>query len=417
MKFKHSFKTAIRGVKTHTSRSALTVLGIVIGVTAVIMVVAIGQGAQNLILSQIQGLGTKTIAVIPGRQPSGPADIAALFLDSLKEKDLASLKKRENVPYAADIMPVVFGPVRLLYESETYQATMLGGGSTDTNDIMSRVFDVYPEQGRFFSAEEVKSKINVAIIGDKIRKELFGLSDPLGQRFKINGINFLVIGVLAPKGQVSFFNFDDTLLVPYTTAQQYILGRKHFDRIIVVAESDKTVGRTVEDIKTTLRLNHGITDPTKDDFFVQTQADLASRLKTITDILTIFLASIAAISLIVGGIGIMNIMLVSVTERTQEIGLRKALGAKKRDILTQFLLEAVILTIAGGLIGIVLGALLSWGVSMILSNYFSLGWRFAFPASAAILGIGVASVVGIIFGLYPARQASLKSPVEALRYE
>ncbi|MFY9492883.1 MAG: ABC transporter permease [Minisyncoccia bacterium] len=165
MKFQHSFKTAIRGVRTHTSRSALTVLGIVIGVTAVIMVVAIGQGAQNLILAQIQGLGTKTIAVIPGRQPSGPADIAALFLDSLKEKDLVSLQKKENAPYLEDIMPLVFGPVRLLYNNDTYQTTMLGGGSMDTNDIMGRIFDVYPEAGgRFFSAEEVKSKASASLI-------------------------------------------------------------------------------------------------------------------------------------------------------------------------------------------------------------------------------------------------------------
>ena len=399
------------------SRSVLTLLGIVIGIASIITVMSVGEGAKNLILGQIQGLGSKTIAVIPGRQPRGPTDIAALLLDSLKEKDLNSLRKRENVPYAADVMPVVFGPIRLAYEGETYQTTMLGGGSTDTNDILGKVFDVYPEKGRFFSVEEVNSKASVATIGDKIRRELFGFTDPLGKILKVNGLNFRVVGVLAPKGQVSFFNFDDTLLVPYTTAQQYILGRKHFDRIIVVAKSDETVETTVGDIAVTLRINHGITDPSKDDFFIQTQADLADRLGTVTSILTILLTSVAGISLLVGGIGIMNIMLVSVTERTREIGLRKAIGATNRNILTQFLLEAVMLTIGGGVIGIILGLSLSFSASFILGQYLGVDWGFTIPLNAIIIGLGLSAFVGIVFGTYPARQASLKSQIEALRYE
>ena len=205
--------------------------------------------------------------------------------------------------------------------------------------------------------------------------------------------------------------------MPYTTAKEAIFGIKYFHRFIVQADSEENVSRTVEDIEETLRSSHGITDPTKDDFFVETQADLAARLSTITDVLTLLLVSIAAISLLVGGIGIMNIMLVSVTERTREIGLRKAIGATNRDILTQFLLEAVILTGLGGLAGIFLGAILSVAVGFILSQFVGLPWAFSFPALAAFLGLLVSGAVGLVFGIYPARQASLKSPIEALRYE
>ena len=226
-----------------------------------------------------------------------------------------------------------------------------------------------------------------------------------------------MIGILPKKGQVSFFNFDEVALLPYTTAQQHIFGVKYFHRFVIEAESEEAISRTVRDVEFTLRESHGITDPSKDDFFIETQVDLAERLSTITDILTLLLVSIATISLIVGGIGIMNIMLVSVTERTREIGLRKALGATSRDIMRQFLLEAVILTVVGGAIGIIFGALFAFLASLILSQALSISWQFIFPISAVALGLGVSSAVGLIFGLYPARKASKKSPIEALRYE
>ena len=226
-----------------------------------------------------------------------------------------------------------------------------------------------------------------------------------------------MIGVLPKKGQVSFFNFDEMAIVPYTTMQKYILGINYFHRFIVESENEALISRTVIDVNQTLRESHDITDPSKDDFFVQTQEDLVKSLGTITTALTMFLAAVAAISLIVGGIGIMNIMLVSVTERTREIGLRKALGATNRDILTQFLLEAMMLTATGGIVGIILGTTFSFLISLVLSNVLGLLWTFTFPIGASIVGILVSGTIGIVFGLYPARKASLKSPMEALRYE
>ncbi len=412
MILKHSFKTAVIGLKTHKMRSALTVLGIVIGVAAIILVMSLGEGAQNLIISQIQGIGSKTIAIVPGRHPKGPSDIVQTFSDSLKEKDLESLQKKSNVPDAEKVMPIVFGGVSGAYQNETYWFTLFGA-----TEAMTEFFDIAPEKGFFFGDSEVTSRADVAVIGAKVKKELFGDSEAIGQKIKIKNRNFRVIGILPSKGQFSFFNLDDAAVVPYTTAQQYVFGIKYFNRLIVNAKSEEAIPRAIEDIKTTLRNNHNITDPEKDDFFVETQGQAIEQVSSITGILTAFLAAIAAVSLVVGGIGIMNIMLVSVTERTREIGLRKAIGATKKDILVQFLLEAVILTLSGGILGIISGTVLAYAVSLILSYYVSLDWAFVFPFSSVVLGMGVAALIGLIFGIYPARQASLKSPMESLRYE
>lgn len=309
-------------------------------------------------------------------------------------------------------MPVVFGTDVALYQGETYRLTLLGA-----SELITQIFDLQTSQGNFFNDEDIKNRADVVVLGAKVKKELFGESDALGEKIKIKNRSFRVIGVLPAKGQVSFFNFDEIALIPYTTAQQYIFGIKYFHRLIVEADSEKTVNQAVRDITATLRTLHNITNPEKDDFHIETPADIAARLTVVTGVLTIFLAMVAAISLLVGGIGVMNIMLVSVTERTREIGLRKALGATSQDILTQFLVETIILTGIGGLIGVSLGAGLSYLVSFIISKMVSLGWTFAFPVTAALIGLAVSSVVGLIFGLYPARQASLKSPIEALRYE
>ncbi|MBU2082319.1 ABC transporter permease [Patescibacteria group bacterium] len=412
MHIKYTVKTAFRGLTINKMRSFLTLLGIVIGITAIILIMSLGQGAQNLILSQIQSMGPKVIAIAPGRQPQGITDMLSTFTDSLKEKDVAELQKKNNVPHLAEIMPIVFGSQTAVYENEAYRPTILG-----VTGLFTKIYNIYPSEGRIFTDEEVKGYADVVIVGSKVKDQLFGNDSALGQRIKIKGKNFRIIGIFPKTGQVSFLNFDDIAIIPYTTAQQYIFGIKYFNRIVVEADSEENVNRTVNDIKITLRNNHNISDSSKDDFFVETQAEALKMVSSITDIFTLFLAAIAAISLFVGGIGIMNIMLVSVTERTREIGLRKALGATGKNILIQFLLEAIMLTTMGGIIGIALGIFLSFIVSFILGHYLALVWQFSIPVLAIILGLGIATLIGLVFGIYPARKASRKSPMEALRYE
>ena len=412
MKLSDSFFTALDGLKTNRGRSALTILGIIIGIAAVITMMSVGQGVQNLILSQIQSIGSKVIAIVPGRQPKGPTDVISTFTDSLRQTDLEALKKKSNVPHLETLMPVVFGSETAAFGSETYRPTIFG-----VTEIFSKIHDLYPTEGRLFSDEETKGYADVVIIGNKVKDELFGSDEALDRRIKIKGRNFRVIGILPKKGQSSFLNFDEVAIIPYTTAQQYIFGIKYFHRLVAEADSEANVDQTVEDIKITLRNSHNITDPSKDDFFIETQTSAMEIVSTITNILTLFLAAVAGISLLVGGIGIMNIMLVSVTERTREIGLRKAVGAGKNDILIQFLLEAVLLTLTGGILGIASGALLSLGASLIFGYFLKASWGFLLPLNAIALGVGVSVMIGLIFGIYPARKAAWLSPIEALRYE
>ena len=414
MTIRHRFTTALRGLTTNRSRSFLTILGIVIGITAIMLVVSLGAGAQNLILGQVQGLGTNTIAIIPGREPTGPSDTAQLYGDSLKEKDIVALQNKSNVPGLKSIMPTVLGADTASYGSNTYQVSIFGA-----TDLMASIFDLNPKYGSFFTQDDVVSSNDVVVVGSKVVEHLFDNADanPVGQKIKIKGRNFKIVGSLPPSGGGSLFNFDSMAIMPYSTAQNYLLGIKYFQRIIVQAVSDAAVTVTADDIRMTLRDSHGITDPTKEDFSVQTQQDLANRLSTITNALTWFLVAVASIALFVGGVGIMNIMLVAVTERTREIGLRKAIGATDSDILWQFLIEAIMLTVLGGVIGIILGSSLAFVIALILSKGLGVNWTFIFPWGGAALGFSVSAVIGLVFGGYPASKASKKSPIEALRYE
>jgi len=409
-----SFKTAFRGLETNRSRSLLTILGIVIGITAIILMMSIGQGAESLILQQLGGLGAETIVIRPGKQPTGPSDIGeTLLTNSLKTRDVESLKRRENVPGLVEITPILLVPGSVSFEGETFRPTIIGSSGSFFPDV----FNIYPAEGVLFDEADITQNASVAVIGSRVAEELFSNSDSLGEYITIKDRKFRVIGVFPPKGQVAFFDINELVIVPYTTAQLYLLGVDYFHEIIVKAESQEAVLRTVRDIELTLRENHGIADPEDDDFFVTTQEGIVQQVQTIIRALTVFLSSVVAIALVVGGIGVMNIMLVSVTERTREIGLRKAVGATKGDILFQFLFEAVILTGVGGIIGIALGTGLSFLASLVLTATLGITWIFTFPVTAALLGFFVSGLVGLIFGLYPARQAALKSPIEALRYE
>jgi putative ABC transport system permease protein len=413
MTLRHLIKTSLTGLRTNRSRSILTILGIVIGITAIMLVVSLGAGAQNLILGEVQGLGTNTIAIIPGQVSTNPsAGAGSLYSDSLKPADVTALENKANVPGLISLMPVVIGADTASYGSNTYQITIFGA-----TDLISSIFNLVPAEGQFFDQSDVDSMSSSVVIGSDVANYLFENQDPFNQNITIKGRNFRVVAVLPKSGGGSLFNFDSMVIMPYTTAMTYVTGQKYYNRIITQAVSDAEVPVTAANIRLTLEESHNITDPTKDDFTVETQQSLANTLGTITSALTWFLVAVASIALFVGGVGIMNIMLVSVTERTREIGLRKALGAKDRDILSQFLLEAVLLTVIGGVVGIILGSVLAYLIALILSHFLAINWQFVFPWSGAILGITVSAVIGLVFGGYPARQASKKSPIEALRYE
>ena len=407
-------RTAFHSLRTNLARSLLTILGVVIGVMAIVLVVALGQGAQGLIIDQVKGVGANTIILRPGRQPTSPESAAETILsDSIKQREVDALRNKINVPDVASVDPAVLvtGPVQ--YQEITYRPTILGW----TSNALTEMFQITPSEGTLFSDDDILQRSRVAIIGSKVREKLFGSSDAVGEFIKIRNQSVRILGVLPAKGQVSAFNVDDLVLLPHSTAQKDILGINYFNEIFIRVKDGADVDLAAGDITATLRDLHNITDPEKDDFFVLTQKDIVQRLSTVTSALTIFLAMIASISLVVGGIGIMNIMLVSVTERTREIGLRKALGATNSDILRQFLLEAVILTVSGGASGTLLGIGLAFIASVILNTRFHLAWPFQLPLSAIILGVGMASVVGLAFGLYPAKKAAQKDPIEALRYE
>lgn len=414
MSIKHTIQTALAGLSANKGRSFLTILGIVIGIMAIIVMVSMGTSAERLIVSEVSGLGAETVVIRPGQEPEGPSDVGStLFADSLKKRDIELLERKENAPEIVEVMPALVVPESISYEGETYTPQLFGGDA----EFFSEAFGTFPSEGRFFDDQEIRDLAHVAVLGSKVKDELFGNANAVGQFVRIKDRKFRVVGVLAPKGQVSFFNFDEVVMIPHTTAQTYLLGIDYYHEVIVKTTGPEAVARTVRDIEATLRAAHGITDPDKDDFFVVTQQGVVDQVRSILGALTVFLSSVVAIGLLVGGIGIMNIMLVSVTERTREIGLRKAVGATYHDILRQFLFEAVILTGIGGVIGVALGGAISYATAFVLTTFFNLDWAFSFPLSATLLGVGMSAIVGLIFGIYPARKAARKSPIEALRYE
>lgn len=407
---KYTILNAFEAIITNKTRSFLTVLGIVIGVAAIIIIMSLGQAAEDLILGEINQMGAETVVVLPGQL----TDETAIFSDSLTERDLEALKRSSNVPNLDRIMPAVTVLGQLNYLRETYRPTIMLGAEAD---FFGDVFNVFPSEGSIFTDMDIQSRARVILIGSKVKEELFGFSDAVGQRVTIKDQQFRVVGVYPPTGQRGLFDIDDLVIMPYTTAQTYLLGTSHFHRFIIRADSADNVDKVAHNVRATLREAHNIDPGRDDDFDVQTQQGLLDQISIIIGAFTAFLAAAVGVALIVGGIGVMNIMLVSVTERTREIGLRKAVGATKSTIMQQSLWEAVTLTLVGGIIGIILGALISYGISLILAQVLVSTWTFSFPVFAAILGVTMSTIVGVVFGLYPAKKAAEKSPIEALRYE
>ena len=415
MKIFDSFLTVLDGLKANKGRSALTILGVVIGIAAVISVMSVGQGAQGLILNQIEGLGSNLIIIMPGgsvEEERPRMSMGMLTIKTLVENDVKSLRQKSNAPFIEEVMPIVAGQAIVSYGGEDRKTNFIGATAN-----LPGVNDSYPREGRFFTENEEAGMARVVVLGSKVKDKLFGESEAIGQRIKVNRRGFEVIGIMEEKGSRGMEDLDDQIYIPVSTAQKQILGINHFNAIMAQVQSERMIDQTVLDIKTTLRINHGISDPSKDDFTVRSQKEFTETLGAVTGIFTLLLACVAAISLLVGGIGIMNIMLVSVTERTKEIGLRKAVGARKNDILMQFLLEALFLTLIGGILGIILGAIFSWIGSLIFAHFLEISWGFILPLNAVALGVGVSVAIGLIFGIYPARKAAELSPIEALRHE
>ncbi len=414
MKLLTTFELSYKGLGTKPTRTFLTLLGVAIGVSAVIVIASLGAGTRGLILDEISGLGADILVVQPGGEPKSMADLAnVLFSDVLTQDDLDAVLRKENVPHAIAASPFVMVAGTVSYGNETYVPQIVGAEAT----TYSAVFDIYPDEGEMFDDQAIKEKASVAVIGHKVNQELFGQSSGLGEKIAIKGKKFKVVGVLPKLGQVAFNDIDTLVLIPYTTAQTYLTGKSYFNEFIVRVDDPEFLSRTERDVELTLRELHNLEEGDENDFAIRTPEAVAEQVNTILLTLTIFLSAVVAVALVVGGIGIMNIMLVSVTERTREIGLRKAVGATDGDILSQFLVEAMLLTFLGGAVGIALGASFSYVIGVIIKGVYELNWRFSLPLDTALQALVFSVLIGLIFGIYPARKASKKSPMEALRYE
>ncbi|HWJ03031.1 MAG TPA: ABC transporter permease [Verrucomicrobiae bacterium] len=405
MNFLESIRVAMRGLRANKLRSILTMLGIIIGVFAVIVMVAIGQGAKASVTSQIQGLGSNLLMVSPGQARSGGVNNGAGSLNNMTMADVEAIKKASAVK---NVAPSASKGVQIVMGNQNTSTQAIG-----TTAEFTEVRNQKVAQGRFFTEQEINTTAKVAVVGTSIVENLTG--DPNGQivgkTIIVSRIPFLVIGVLESKGASGMQNNDDQILIPITTAQRRLIGSDAIRTIFVEAQSADLMDTASTEITGILRKQHKLTGDAPDDFRIQSQADILSTVSTVTQSLTLLLAGIAGISLLVGGIGIMNIMLVSVTERTREIGIRKAIGAKRRDILFQFLIEAVVLSVLGGVTGILLG----YGGARLLSNF--IGMATEVSVAAAGMAFAFSAAIGVIFGVFPAQKASKLNPIDALRYE
>ena len=403
--FWESVLIALEGLKANKLRSFLTMLGIIIGVGAVIAMVSIGMGVRQKVETSIAGLGSNLIIVMPGATTPSGVRLAAGSSTTLTNADAQAISR--EIAGVSAVAPAVNRSYQLVYGNQNWTTNILG---TTPEYLDVRNFSV--ATGTVFSTKDIDTRARVAVIGKTVADNLFGDVTPLGQTIRINKAPFRVIGVLESKGQSSMGqDQDDLVIVPLTTAQERLLGITYLNNISVQAASSDVIDQVQEDITVLLRSRHHLAPGLPDNFTVRNLAAVMATAQETTSTITLLLGNIAAISLVVGGIGIMNIMLVSVTERTREIGIRKALGATYRNILLQFLIEAVVIGVTGGLIGIALGLLGSSAISLFA------GWNTVVsPLSIAIAFI-FSVLIGLFFGLYPARKAALLDPIDALRYE
>lgn len=416
------FKQAIRGIKSNPSRTLLTTLGIMIGIGTVILVLSAGEGFKSYVNAQVEAYGTNTLIVetsVPastkdranGASESGNVKSSAnnaVPITTLKIRDVNDFK---NIPNVKNAYGASIGQQLVTHEGVSKTAFIFGA-SASRFDIDKGVI----EKGRGYSDQEDKSLAQVAVLGNSIASNLFGDADPLGELVRIGNYNFEVIGVYEKKGSFGPMNEDDLVFIPVTTLQKKIQGVDHLIYSVIELYDNSKADATKLDVVDTLRQNHYITDPAQDDFKVNTQEESLSVFNTILKAITFLLIAIASISLIVGGVGVMNIMYVVVTERIGEIGLKKALGARGKDILYEFLIEAILLTVLGGIIGIIGGSFLGYIVSKVAQN-FGLSWDFIVPIWGIIVSVSVSMIIGVVFGVFPARNAARLDPIVALNKE
>lgn len=404
MNIAESFKVAIEGIAANKVRAGLTMLGVVIGVGAVIAMLAIGQGARQQTMSAIQSMGTNVLAVMAGQMRRGPVMGGLGSTQNLKMGDVEAILK--ECPAVAKAAPELRSGAQVKYGNKNTSTTIFG-----TSPDYPEIRNYRIARGKFFNDSDVRSMRRVAVIGPTVTYNLFGQSSPINKTIRIRGISFRVIGETVAKGAGGFQDPDDQIFIPITTAQTRVFGVDYLRSISVQVKSADRMNEAASQIETILRKRHRLGAASENDFMIFNQADLMETAEQASNTFTMLLAGIAAVSLIVGGIGIMNIMLVSVTERTREIGIRKAVGARRRDILLQFLIESVVLSLAGGIVGILLGVIGAYVIA------HSAGWPVTVSVPSVILAFVFAAAVGIFFGIYPARRASFLNPIEALRYE
>jgi len=398
-------RVGLQALTRNRMRSALTVLGIVIGVAAVIATLAIGQGARAAVQAQIRALGANTLTVLPGTITASGARSGMGSTTTLTPDDALAIKA--ECPAIEAVAPGVRTVAQVVYGNMNWSTQVQG---TTPDFVFVRQWPI--QSGVFITDSDVRGAAKVCVLGQNVALQLFADADPVGQIVRIKDIPFRVVGVLTMKGGQGFGgNQDDIVIVPITTAQRKILAITHVHSISVSAVSEKAVPEASNQITDLLRQRHRIRPDADADFFIFTQQEIANSAEATSKVMTLLLASVAAVSLLVGGIGIMNIMLVSVTERTREIGIRRAIGARRNDILMQFLVESAFLALAGGALGVALGM----GAATLITQIAR--WPTLIQPAAVALAFGFASVVGIFFGFYPAHRASRLDPVEALRYE
>ncbi|MEN8223156.1 MAG: ABC transporter permease [Acidobacteriota bacterium] len=404
MKTLSLLKVAYKSIIKNRMRSFLTMLGIIIGVGAVIALVAIGQGTSDEVERQVTSLGSNLIMVMPGSGSIGGVSRGAASVNTLTLKD--TVKMKADSIYISEVSAFLRTPAQVIAGGLNWSTSVNG---VNANYLAIKEWEL--ESGDFFTERDIRSRSKVAVLGKTVSDELFGDSDPVGMKIRIRNIPFIVRGVLEEKGSSLMGDQDDVILVPVTTALYRMTDGKNISMIMVSAVSNDVMDESREEITSILRSSHRLKDEDEDDFKIMSQTEIIDKVSSVTGALTILLGAIAAVSLLVGGIGIMNIMLVSVTERTKEIGIRLAIGARGKDVLVQFLIEAVLLSLVGGLLGIVFGILLANLASGIMNMNIVLNPVISFMA------FSFSGAVGVFFGFYPARKAAAMDPIEALRYE